>query len=257
VDFGLSEEQRLLQATIRGFAEKECPLPRLREHFERGDGSDTVLWKGLAGIGLAGLALPEEHGGSDLEVLDLALVAEVLGESALPVPFLGHVLAGLAIAWGGSPQQRASWLPRLATGDALASIAFAEDGDVWHPEEWRLASGERLTGRKRFAPDAASADLLVVGTAGGGLALVSAREAGVRVERTQGLDRTRGLADVVLDGAPAEALPDAATAAPRVRDAACALLAADALGAAWRLLRMTLDYVGTSSSERPSHSSRA
>jgi alkylation response protein AidB-like acyl-CoA dehydrogenase len=243
--FGLSEEQRLLQETIRGFAEKECPIARLRECFEAGSGADATLWKGLSEIGVGGLALPEEHGGSGLEVLDLALVSEVLGESALPVPFLGQALAGLAIAWGGSPAQRAQWLPRLATGGALATVAFGEQDDVWDPDAWRLPDGERLSGRKRFAPDAAAADLLVVGTSGGGLALVEKGDAGVRVEPAQSVDRTRGLAHVVFENAAAEALPDAASAASRVRDAACALLAADAFGAAWKLLRMTLDYVGT------------
>ena len=246
MDFGLSEEQRLLQETIRGFAARECPTAMLRALFEAGSGGDPTLWKGLAEIGVAGLALPEEHGGGGLEVLDLALVSEVLGECALPVPFLGNALAGLALAWGGSPAQRASWLPRLSTGDALATVAFGEPDEHWQPEQWQLApTGERLSGRKRFAPDAVSADLFVVGTRDGGLALVAKGDPGVRIEPVRSVDRTRGLADLVLEGAASEALPDAAAAAPRVRDAGLVLLAADAFGAAWTLLRRTLEYVGT------------
>ena len=246
MDFGLSEEQRLLQETIRGFAAAECPIARLREIFEAGAGADATLWKGLAEIGVAGLALPEEHGGSGLEVLELALVSEVLGESALPVPFVGHALAGLAIAWAGSPAQRAEWLPRLATGDAVATVAFGESVDAWQPDEWAQAvAGDRLTGRKTFVPDAASAEVLVVGTSEGGLALVEKSDSGVRIEPVQSIDRTRGLAEVAFENAACEALPGAAAAALRVRDAACAILAADAFGAAWKLLRMTLEYVGT------------
>ncbi len=246
MDFGLSEEQRLLQETIRGFAAKECPIARLRELFEAGVGGDATLWKGLAEIGVAGLALPEEHGGSALEVLDLALVSEVLGESALPVPFFGHALAGLAIAWAGSPAQQAEWLPRLATGDVVATVAFGEAGDAWQPDEWTLApSSGRATGRKTFTPDAASADLFVVGARDGGLALVSKNDAGVGLDPVQSIDRTRGLADLVLEDAACDPLPDAASASARLRDAGCALLAADAFGAAWKLLRMTIEYVGT------------
>jgi alkylation response protein AidB-like acyl-CoA dehydrogenase len=244
MDFGLSEEQRLLQDTIRGFAARECPIARLRELFEAGVGGDATLWKGLAEIGVAGLALPEAHGGSAMEVLDLALVSEVLGEGALPVPFIGHALAGLAIVWGGSPAQQAEWLPRLATGDVVATVAFAEGADVWQPDEWTLAASDRVRGRKSFVLDAASADLFVVGTRGGGLALVSKAEPGVRIDAVQSMDRTRGLAEVAFEDAACDPLPGAA-AARRVRDAGCALLAADAFGAAWKLLRMTLEYVGT------------
>jgi alkylation response protein AidB-like acyl-CoA dehydrogenase len=246
MDFGLSEEQRLLQETIRGFAAAECPPARLRTSFEAARGHEPGLWKGLAEIGVAGLALPDAYGGSGLDVLDLALAAEVIGESALPVPFLGHALAGLAIAWGGSAAQREAWLPRLATGDALATVAFAEPGERWQPEQWQceLARG-RISGPKTFVPDAAAADVIVVGARGGELALVERNAAGVRCTPVSGVDRTRALAELALDHAAAEPLADGARASARVRDAGLVLLAADAFGAAWRLLRMTAAYTGT------------
>jgi alkylation response protein AidB-like acyl-CoA dehydrogenase len=246
MDFGLSEEQHLLQDTIRGFAAMECPIARLRERFEEGGGCDAALWKGLVEMGVAGLALPASNGGSDLEVLDLALVSEVLGESALPVPFLGHVLAGLALRWGGSPAQRDHWLPRLATGDTAATVAFGEFGGHWQPEEWTAElQGGRLSGAKVFVPDGAAADAIVVGTRGGGLALVEAGAPGLSVRAVPGVDRTRAVAEIALDGVVAEPLAEGAGAAGRLRDAALVLLAADAFGAAWHLLRATIAYVVT------------
>jgi alkylation response protein AidB-like acyl-CoA dehydrogenase len=246
MDFALSDEQRLLQETIRGFATVECPPTLLRSRFEAGGAHDPALWKGLAEIGVAGLALPDAHGGSALEVLDLALAAEVIGESALPVPFLGHVLAGLAIAWAGSPAQQAEWLPKLATGDALATVALGEPGERWQPDEWQVERVRgRITGRKVFVPDAVAADLVVVGLRGGELALALRGDAGVHCTRVAGVDRTRALADLELESAAVEVLPDGARVSARVRDAGLVLVAADAFGAAWRLLRMTSAYVGT------------
>ena len=74
MDFGLSEEQEMLQETIRGFAQNECPTTRLRELFDEGEGHDPALWSALAEMGVAGLIVPEEHGGAGMEILDLALV---------------------------------------------------------------------------------------------------------------------------------------------------------------------------------------
>ncbi len=244
MEFALSDEQELLQETVRGFVARECPPARLRELFDAGEGHDTALWKGLVEMGLAGLLVPETSGGAGLEVLEAALVAEALGAGAVPAPLFGHHLATLAIALGGSEAQRARWLPALAAGDAIGSVAFAEEADAWDPSAWRLApQGGRLSGAKRFVSHAHVADLLVVGTSGGGLALVETGDAGVRIERADGLDRTRPLSHVAFDGAPAEPLPDGAAAAPRVRDAGLVLLAADAFGGAWKLIDLTRAHV--------------
>ncbi|MCC6639706.1 MAG: acyl-CoA/acyl-ACP dehydrogenase [Deltaproteobacteria bacterium] len=244
MEFALSEEQELLQETVRGFVARECPPARLRELFEAGEGFDEALWKGLAEMGLTGLVVPETYGGAGLEVLEAALVAEVLGAGALPAPLLGHCLATLALVLGGSEAQRERWLPPLAAGDVIGAVAFAETGDAWDPAAWRLSLEDgRLTGAKRFSPHAHVAGLLVVGTAGGGLALVDPGAGGVGLERVDGLDRTQPLSHVVFHGAAAEALVEGAAAAPRIRDAGLVLLAADAFGGAWKLIELTRAHV--------------
>jgi len=243
MEFGLSQEQKLLQETLRTFAAKACPAPRLRQLFEAGAGGDAELWRGLAEVGVTGLALPEEYGGAGLEILDLALAAEALGCAALPGPFLGHALAGLALARGGSPDQRESWLPRLASGESVGTVALGEADGGFDPGSWKSrVSGGRLTGEKAWVECAHRADLLVVGTARGELALVERGASGVQIERVDGVDRTRPLATVRFAGAPCELLADAAAAAGRVRDAGLVLLAADAFGAAERLLELSLAH---------------
>ena len=76
MDFGLSEEQDLLQETVRGFVENECPPARLREIFDAGSGSDDALWNGMAEMGLTGLIVPEEYGGVGLDPLSCATALE-------------------------------------------------------------------------------------------------------------------------------------------------------------------------------------
>ena len=244
--FGLTEEQELLQETLRGFVLGECPPTRLREIFDAGSGHDPALWKGLAEMGVTGLVVPEAHGGAGMQVLDLALTAEMLGRGALPGPFFGHSLACLAIAKGGDEAQRQRWLPSLASGETIGTVAIAEAGDDWEPDGWRLAlEGGRLRGEKRHVPHAAVADLLVIGTAGGGLAVAERGAAGLRTESTPSIDRTRPVARVTFDATPAEALAAGALAAPQLRDAALTLLAADAFGAAWSLTDMSVAYAKT------------
>ena len=97
MNFELSEEQHLLQQTVRQFLENECGATQLRAIFEGETGFDPALWKGMVEMGLAGLHLPESFGGAGLEMIDLALVSETLGWGAAPGPFLSHALAGLAI----------------------------------------------------------------------------------------------------------------------------------------------------------------
>jgi alkylation response protein AidB-like acyl-CoA dehydrogenase len=244
--FGLSEEQELLQETVRGFAEGECPPDRMRQLFDEASGFDEQLWRGLAKIGVSGLAISEEFGGAGMDWLELALVCEVLGSNSLPVPLLGHSLAAYAIEHGGTQEQKERWLPALASGEKIGAVALAEEGDRWEPETWSAVSwAERnLTGRKRFATDVDRADLFVVGVAGGELAVVERDAAGLATERVGSIDHTRQVGDLVLDATPGELL-SGIELARRVRDGALVLLAADAFGAASKLVAITVEYAST------------
>jgi len=244
--FGLTEEQEMLQETVRGFVANECPPPRLREIFDAGTGDAPALWRGIVEMGLTGLVIPEEHEGAGMEMLELALVSEILGGGAVPGPFTGHSLACLALVLGGSEKQKQTWLPKLATGECVGSIALAESAGSWEPAAWKTAiDGEKLTGTKWYVPTADLADILVVGTAGGGLALVERNAAGVALEAGGGIDRTRPIFRLELGGAPCEALPCDATVAQRVLDGGLVLLAADSFGAASELVRISTEYAKT------------
>ncbi len=245
MNFDTSEEQELLQATVRQFLEGECPPTQLREIFDGDTGHDPALWKGMVELGLAGLLIPEAHGGAGLEVIDAALTAEQLGYGGAPGPFFGHSLASLAIAAGGSDSQQREWLPKLATGEATGSVALGEPGGAWLPEHWTVTGEAALSGTKCFVPCAELADVIVVGTAGGGLSLLTRGASGLSIEPYEGVDRTRRLGTLRLEDAPAEPLERGEEAAKRLRDVALVLLAADAFGVASRLLDMSVEYAGT------------
>jgi alkylation response protein AidB-like acyl-CoA dehydrogenase len=246
MDFGLTLEQEMLQETVRGFIGKECPPPKLREIFDAGTGNDASVWKGIVEMGLAGLVIPEEYGGAEMELLELALVTEVIGAACLPSPFLGHSLAALALIQGGSEAQKKSWLPRLADGDVIGTYAAAEENSAWDPSQWSVGEQDgRRTGVKVYVPHADLADVIIVGCSRGRLAIVERDTAGVTIEEMGGIDRSRPVFKVVLDNAAAELLEDGQSASRRVADAALVLLAADSFGAATELIRMSTDYAKT------------
>jgi len=244
MNFGLSEEQKMLQQTVRAFVENECPVAHLREVFDGDAEFDEKLWHGLVEMGIGGLLVPEAYGGAGMEGLELALVAEVLGAGAVPAPFLGHALASVAIIEAGSEAQKETWLPALASGERLATVALGEPGNRWDPSEYRadLRDG-RLTGVKSFVTNASRADAIVVGLADGKLALVDRGAEGVKITPVNCADRTQRSHSVEFVNAPAELL--SVPAANRVRDAGLVVLAADALGGAWKLVEMSVEYAKT------------
>jgi alkylation response protein AidB-like acyl-CoA dehydrogenase len=240
MDFALSADQRLMQASIVGVLGRVSPLARVRAFAQSGEPVARDVWQALTELGLPGLLVAEEHGGLGLGLLDAALAAEALGAHVAPAPFLSSaVLAPLALAAAGSPAQQSAWLPRLAAGEIVAgavlheALAGARDG------VGITAEGGRLAGVSMFAVDAPGADSLLVADRSGGLHLVEAKDAQITPLAT--IDATRRFAEVRFEGAPAESLAGQ-DALARLRDAAFVILAADMLGAAQAMLDKAVAY---------------
>jgi alkylation response protein AidB-like acyl-CoA dehydrogenase len=242
MNFLLSDEQLALVDTVRSLLRDKCDPQQMHRIFDaKGEAQfDRELWTELCNLGVPAIIAPEEHGGLGLELVDLAIVAEALGSAAAPVPFLGHALATIALTHAGSDEQKSRWLPKLATGEALATVAFGEGKGAWLPEEWALSAQGGLTGVKTLVPNAAESDLIVVGVVGG-LALVE-KGAGYTTSRIDSADRTRPVDTVTFDNAPAEPMPGDAAAVAKVVDAAAVLLAADAFGGAEHCVEMAVEY---------------
>ncbi len=245
MDFGLSDEQQLLDQSLRRFLAERMPTTRVRELIETPDAFDAKAWSELAELGVAGCLVAEEHGGAGLALLDAAVIATALGHAAAPTPFLGStVLAPLLMAGAGSDAQRKEWLPKLAAGKVRIGVALAEQVERRDEAGVALEAGS-LRGTALFAIDGVGADAYLV-AAGEALCLVERGVAGLTVEPLPTVDRTRRLAELRFDGvAPTERLAsgDAARAAiSRALDAARVLLAADMLGCCDRALAMSVDY---------------
>jgi alkylation response protein AidB-like acyl-CoA dehydrogenase len=245
MDFGLSEEQRLLDDSVRRFLAERLPIGRVRALRDAGEVFDPAAWTELAALGVVGCLVSEAHGGAGLGVLDAAVIATALGHGAAPLPFLSSgVLAPLLLEGLGSPEQQRSWLPRLASGEARVAVAAAERVELRQDAGVRAAGG-RLSGIALFVPDALGAEALLV-PSGDDLWLVAPDARGLELRPLPTIDATRRLAELRLaDVAPAERVGPAGGAGPaleRALDVARVVLAADVLGCCDRALELAVAY---------------
>jgi alkylation response protein AidB-like acyl-CoA dehydrogenase len=246
VDFGLSEEQTLLQDTIRRWVDGECTSTRIRAVMETPTGHDPALWRGLAELGVTGMVVPADNGGTGLELLEAALVAETLGWGCVPGPFLGSTMAAVALANGDRSDAQATWLSAIASGEALVTFALGEGLGQW--DAGRLAAkvtAGRLTGEKPLVPYGDVADAIVVAAqdeSGPGLWLVERSAAGLSHTSLKGFDMTRRVSMAGFDATPAVKVAGGRAAIDRALDAGLVLVAADAFGGAARCLDMTAKY---------------
>jgi alkylation response protein AidB-like acyl-CoA dehydrogenase len=249
MDFGISEEQTLLQDTIRRYVETECPTTRIRTIMESATGHDPALWRGLAELGVTGLLVPAAHGGSELELLDAALAAEMLGWSCAPGPFLGSTMATVALVASGNPDAQRSWLPGIASGEKLVTFALGEGLGEWDADKLGASvAGGRLSGEKPLVPYGDVADAIVVAAQDAGvpgLWIVERGAPGITHTSLKVFDMTRRVNMVAFDGTPAVKVASGRAAIDRARDAGLILVAADAFGGAAKCIDMTVKYALT------------
>ncbi|MDO7842063.1 acyl-CoA dehydrogenase family protein [Sphingomonas immobilis] len=233
--FHPSEEQVAIQDAVRGTLADVWPKERVEKFVDGEADFDPESWQALMALGLGGLLLPEDQGGAGLGLLDAAMVVEVAGQAAAAGPLGAQMLAAAIVARSTNDAAKAH-LDALASGEAVATFAFGGD---WLPESWD-ATPE--AGSVRFVQSAGAAQLFILGTKGGGLALVEAGE-GVSIEPVKSSDRTRRLSTVTFGGAKAhELFAPGDPFVARIFDAALVLVAADALGGAQYCVDLSVAY---------------
>ncbi len=213
MNFGFTEEQDFLRDAVRKFVDGRCPIPEVRKLMETENAHSDALWKEMAELGWLGLLTPEEHGGAGLSWVDFVVLLEETGRSLLPSPLVSNTLAGTAIREAGSPEQQARWLPALADGSTIGTLAFLEASDVPGLAGVGLRAtidGDEhvLEGEKHFVADVGAADLFVIAyrtddkeaDSDLALALVPATAGGVSIENSPSLDETKRTGTLRLDG---------------------------------------------------------
>jgi alkylation response protein AidB-like acyl-CoA dehydrogenase len=253
MQFGLTENQKVLKNSAREFFSAECPIAEVRRLMETSTAYDAGLWRKMAHQGWTGIVFDEEYGGLGLGLVEMAVALEEMGRALLPGPYLSTVLlAGAVIDAAGNAAQKSKYLSRIARGESHATLALLEASGRWDPEAVQLhahptATGFALNGRKMFVPDAAIADYLVC-AADLGLFIVLRDAPGLTIEALPAIDETRKLYQVGFDDVPAAeedclASGDAARAAlNRALAIATVALAAEMVGGMQRVMEIAVEY---------------
>ena len=253
--FALTEEQDQLRDISRRFLGETHGSTNLRKAMASELGFDLEVWARVGEeLGWTALAIPEERGGFGFSFTDQVPILEELGRHLSGLPFLSSAVLGTqALIQGASDAQQHTWLPRLAAGEARATLAWVGPSGDWSGTDpgvdaTRQAGGWRLDGTARWVIDGHSADVLIVAARVDdttGLFCVPADTAGVRAEAISTMDQTRRLARLTCTGVALgeqDRMPGGAASLARTLDRGRAALACEQVGIAEAAMDLAVDY---------------
>ena len=255
MNFAFTEEQEELRKTVRQFLEAKSAEAAVREQMETEAGYDTAVWSQMAEqLGLQGLVVPEEFGGSGYGFVELGIILEEMGRSLLCAPFYSTVVLGAqTLIHSGDAAAHAAHLPGIASGETIATLAYTEPSGKWDESGITMqatASGDgyTLSGTKMFVLDGHTANLIIVAarTANGvSLFTVAGDAAGLTRTALSTMDQTRKQAKLEFANTPATLLGTEGagwTVLSKVLDLAAVGLAAEQVGGAQKVLEMAVEY---------------
>ena len=254
MNFDFSDDQKMLKEQVRKFLGDKSPLSVTRRILDGDEPYAREVWKGLVEMGLTGTAIPEAYGGLGLGALELCVIAEELGRSVAATPFSSSVyLASEAIKLYGTEKQKQIWLPKLAEGSIIGTLAVSEGMHAASPHNIAVSHKDgKLNGIKMPVPDGDVADVCVVVVNSGGsgeqaisLAIVDLNGAGINREVLHTIDPTRSQAQITFKDAAAELMGEAGqgwSQLGRVLDGAAVLFAFEQVGGAEATIEMARDY---------------
>ena len=255
VIFAFSAEQDELRKSVRKFLEDKSPETEVRRLMESVDGYDPAVWTQLCEqLGLAGLAIPEKYGGSGFGYVELIVVFEEMGRALLCAPYFSTVaLAANLLMAVDDESAKVDYLPSLASGDKIGTVALAETTGRWDEAgvtttATQSASGWLLNGEKSFVTDGHVADVVFVAArtnAGVSIFAVDKGATGFVASALATLDQTRKQAKLTFAQTPARLIGEEGLGWPalsRMLDLAAVALAAEQVGGAQQILDVTVQY---------------
>lgn len=255
MNFDFSGEQNQLRDEVRRFLSDACTTKQVRAVLEGKQTYASDLWQGLADLGMLGVAIPEAYGGTGAGSLELCIVAEELGRALAPIPYSSTVyLASDLLLHHGSEAQKQTWLPQIAAGKAIGTVALIESiGDPTAKSICMKFESGCLNGKKLLVPDGEIADFMIVvarenaldDEAGIGLYLVDMKTPGVQVKRVETVDPSRNHAEIIFTNTAAEPLGVVGQGWASLNatlDRAAILVAFEQIGGADRALEAGRDY---------------
>ncbi len=255
MNFGFTEEQEELRKMVKRFLDEKSPESEVRRLMATAEGYDPAVWRQMADeLALQGLGIPEAYGGQGFGPVELYVVFEEMGAALLCAPYFSTVaLAANAVLQVGDEGDRATYLPGIASGDTIATLAVTDDAGQWDLRSTSTTAspagdGWVVNGVRSYVTDGSTASVIFVpAMTDAGLSLFAVAGDGVGVERTvlATMDQTRKQSRIVLTDAPATLVgPDggALEGLETTLRIAAAALAAEQVGGAQRVLDSSVDY---------------
>jgi alkylation response protein AidB-like acyl-CoA dehydrogenase len=255
VNFAFSEEQEELRNVVRQFLEAKSPESAVREQMETERGFDPDVWKQMAEqLGLQSLTIPEEFGGQGFGYVELIVVLEEMGKFLLCAPYFSTVvLAANTLLQSGDEAAKKEFLPGIASGETIATLAFTEPSGKWDESGIEMAAESaggtwKLNGTKMFVLDGHTADLvLVAARTGKGVSLFAVDSGASGLTRTPlaTMDQTRKQAKLEFEGVDGRLIGEEGKGwdvLSTVLDLAAVALAAEQVGGAQQCLDMSVEY---------------
>ncbi|MFF4025500.1 MULTISPECIES: acyl-CoA dehydrogenase family protein [Nocardia] len=253
-----TDEQNQLRTLVRDYVREKSPETEVRRLMATDEGYDPVIWTQMArDLGLQGLAIPEQYGGQGAGWIELGIVLEETGRALLCAPFFSTVvLAATTLLESGDEEAKEQYLPAIADGSLIATVALIVDHGCWNPDDVTVRAthdpdGWTLNGTQQYVLDGAHAQLIIVpARSATGISLFAIDTTDSAIVRTPSitLDQTRKLAVVELDSTPARLIGaegGGRQVLERVLDFAAVALAAEQVGGAEAALDMSTAYLKT------------